>query len=69
MTVDTATLHVAGALGVPAYALLQYDPDWRWMAERGDTPWYASIRLFRQKQFGKWDEPIADVRTALAQKA
>jgi tetratricopeptide (TPR) repeat protein len=69
VTVDTATLHVAGALGVPAYALLQYDPDWRWMAERGDTPWYASIRLFRQKQFGKWDEPIADVRTALAQKA
>jgi tetratricopeptide (TPR) repeat protein len=68
ITVDTATLHVAGALGVPSYALLQYDPDWRWMAERRDTPWYDSVRLFRQCSFGDWASVMTDVRQALLSK-
>jgi tetratricopeptide (TPR) repeat protein len=69
ITVDTATLHLAGALGVPTYALLQYDPDWRWMVERPDTPWYDSVRLFRQRTFGDWSGVIAEVRQAIAPKA
>jgi tetratricopeptide (TPR) repeat protein len=65
ITVDTATLHLAGALGVASYALLQYDPDWRWMAERADTPWYDSVRLFRQRVFGDWNSVMNELRQAL----
>jgi hypothetical protein len=65
ITVDTATLHVAGALGVPTIALLQYDPDWRWMVERLDTRWYESVRLLRQRTFGDWDSVIAELHRTL----
>lgn len=63
--VDTSVLHLAGALGVPAWGLLQYDPDWRWLLERSDTPWYQSIRLFRQHEFGNWPDVVTRVETAL----
>jgi tetratricopeptide (TPR) repeat protein len=68
LTVDTSVLHVAGALGRPAWAMLQYDPDWRWMLERTDTPWYASVRLFRQASYGNWADVVAKAAAALAAK-
>jgi tetratricopeptide (TPR) repeat protein len=63
--VDTSVLHLAGALGVPAWGLLQYDPDWRWLLKRSDTPWYNSMRLFRQHSFGNWQSALDDVHKAL----
>ncbi|MBI3418881.1 MAG: tetratricopeptide repeat protein [Proteobacteria bacterium] len=66
VSVDTATLHLAGALGVPGYGLLQYDPDWRWLASRPDTPWYASLRLFRQRHFGKWEGAVEELCQTLS---
>ena len=54
ITSDTASAHLAGALGVPVWVALRIAPDWRWLTERADSPWYPSMRLFRQKQFGDW---------------
>jgi len=54
VTSDTAIAHVAGALGVPVWLALAYVPDWRWLLERDDTPWYPTIRLFRQAAVGDW---------------
>jgi hypothetical protein len=56
ITCDTSIAHLAGALGRPAWIALQYAPDWRWMLERDDTPWYPSHRLFRQPEEGSWRE-------------
>jgi len=55
ITVDTATAHLAGAMNAPVWVLLPFIPDWRWMLNRDDSPWYPSMRLFRQKKIGKWD--------------
>jgi ADP-heptose:LPS heptosyltransferase len=56
ITVDTALAHLAGALGVPVWVALAITPDWRWLLEREDSPWYPTLRLFRQRRFGEWDE-------------
>ncbi|MBF0562350.1 MAG: tetratricopeptide repeat protein [Alphaproteobacteria bacterium] len=55
ITTDTAIAHLAGALGCPVWVALKFVPDWRWMLEREDTPWYPSMRLFRQTAAGDWD--------------
>ncbi len=56
ITVDTAAAHLAGALGRPVWTVLQFVPDWRWLLDRSDSPWYPTMRLFRQKQYGNWGE-------------
>jgi tetratricopeptide (TPR) repeat protein len=56
ISVDNSTVHMAGALGVPVWTLLPFSCDWRWMREYEDTPWYSSMRLFRQTDPGKWRE-------------
>ena len=55
ITVDTLAAHLAGALGTPAWVLLQHAADWRWMVNRNDSPWYPSLRLYRQPDPGNWD--------------
>ncbi len=65
ISVDTAVAHLAGALGKPVWILLAFSPDWRWLLEREDSPWYPTARLFRQHQRGDWEDVFARVAEAL----
>jgi tetratricopeptide (TPR) repeat protein len=65
ISVDTSVAHLAGALGKPVWILLPYVPDWRWLCERSDSPWYPSARLFRQAMSGDWSEVFAQLQQAL----
>ncbi|HET8997010.1 MAG TPA: tetratricopeptide repeat protein [Acetobacteraceae bacterium] len=66
ISVDTSVAHLAGALGRPTWVLLPVSPDWRWMARRADSPWYPTVRLFRQQRRGDWTELLRRVAVALA---
>ena len=66
ISVDTGLAHLAGAIGRPVWNLITYVPDWRWMMGRQDTPWYPTMRLFRQSAVGDWDAVVAGVGKALA---
>jgi Flp pilus assembly protein TadD len=67
LTVDTAVAHVAGALGIPVWVMLPCASDWRWLHEREDSPWYPTMRLFRQPRPGDWDSVFSRIVTALNQ--
>jgi Flp pilus assembly protein TadD len=65
VAVDTAVAHLAGALARPVWTLIPFAPDWRWLMDREDTPWYPTMRLFRQKQRGQWEPVISRVAEEL----
>ncbi|MDA8428600.1 MAG: tetratricopeptide repeat protein, partial [Geobacteraceae bacterium] len=67
ISVDTAVAHLAGALGRPVWTLLPYVPDWRWLLERNDTPWYPTMRLFRQRAPGDWEDVVVQLQKELAE--
>jgi len=67
ISIDNTTVHMAGALGKQVWALLPYIPDWRWMLAREDTPWYPSMRLFRQNETRDWSGVFSQVRSELEQ--
>lgn len=65
ISVDTAIIHLAGALGRPAHLLLPFVPDWRWMLETTSSPWYSSVRIHRQAKLNEWNDVIKSVKLAL----
>ena len=65
ITIDTSVAHVAGACGIPASIVLPYAPDWRWLLGRDDTPWYQSVRLFRQQRPYEWGDVMERVARSL----
>jgi Tfp pilus assembly protein PilF len=68
ITVDTAVAHLAGALGRPVWLLLAANSDWRWLIDRSDSPWYPTMRLFRQRALGDWSTVLAEVAEALGKE-
>jgi hypothetical protein len=68
ITCDTAVAHLAGALGVPTWVALPFAPDWRWQLEREDSPWYPTIRLFRQSKPGDWQGVFERMAQSLSEK-
>ena len=61
ISVDTSAAHLAGALGKPVWILNRFDTCWRWFAEGVESPWYPSVKLYRQEQFGDWDSVLEQV--------
>src|SRR5262249_22355420 len=67
ITSDTALAHLAGALGIRTWIALGFTPDWRWMMDRSDSPWYPNMRLFRQKVRGQWNDVLQEIAVAVKQ--
>lgn len=65
VTVDTSVAHLAGTLGVPVWVMLPCAPDWRWMLDRDDSPWYPSMKLYRQRTAGDWETVLNTIKTDL----
>lgn len=65
ITVDTAVAHLAGALGKPVWMLNRFESEWRWLVQREDSPWYPTMRIYRQPAPGQWDDVVARVAAAL----
>ncbi len=68
ISTDTAVVHLAGSMGIPVWTLLHSAPDWRWWLKRTDSPWYPSMRLFRQTQLNDWSGVFEEVKNALIQE-
>lgn len=68
ISVDTAVVHLAGALSIPVWTLLPFAPDWRWMTGRDDSPWYPTMRLFRQQKPRDWQSVISQAALSLAEE-
>ena len=66
ISIDSATAHLAGALGTPAWTLIHHPGEWRWLRGRDDSPWYPGMRLFRQRRAGEWDPVLRELAEALA---
>jgi ADP-heptose:LPS heptosyltransferase len=66
ITVDTSIAHLAGALAKPVWILLAYAPDWRWLWDRNDSPWYPTARLYRQTRYGDWSDVLERLSAELA---
>jgi hypothetical protein len=65
ISIDTVTAQLAGALGLRAWVILKKVPDWRWLLDRRDSPWYPTLRLFRQTHAGQWEQPIRETARKL----
>jgi ADP-heptose:LPS heptosyltransferase len=65
ISVDTAIVHLAGSLGVSVWMLCPHSPDWRWMLNREDSPWYHKLRLFRQPHASDWQTPFDAINQVL----
>jgi len=66
ITIETSVAHLAGAMGKRVWVRLADPPDWLWMLDRADSPWYPTMRLFRQKRPGDWGDPVGEIVAALA---
>jgi ADP-heptose:LPS heptosyltransferase len=67
ISVDTSVAHLAGALGKPVWLMLPFAADWRWLIDRSDSPWYPTMRIFRQPARGDWPAVVEQVKAALQQ--
>ena len=65
ISVDTSVVHLAGAMGIPTWVLVTRVPDWRWLLDREDSPWYPQTRVFREHDFRAWGEVIDRVKSEL----
>jgi hypothetical protein len=65
IAIDTAVIHLAGAMGKPVWVMLPYAPDWRWLLDRADSPWYPTARLFRQSGERRWQPVMEEIASAL----
>jgi hypothetical protein len=68
VTIDTSIAHLAGGLARPVWMVMPYWGDWRWMIDRTDSPWYPTMRIFRQKQPGEWQPVFTEVASALYER-
>ena len=68
ISADSSIAHLAGALGRPIWLALKHVPDWRWMLDRSDSPWYPTMRLFRQRTRDDWRSVFSDIEDALRER-